>query len=64
MATLLGITPRHYQEVEYGKINIPMLTLVAIADFFDCSIDYLTGRTNNPLSHKTNEEIPQKVGAV
>lgn len=26
--------------------------LVKIADFFDCSIDYLLGRTDNPASHK------------
>lgn len=27
--------------------------LAKIADFFDCSIDYLLGRTDNPTSHIT-----------
>ena len=27
-------------------------TLVALADYFDVSIDYLVGRTDNPDSHK------------
>lgn len=26
-------------------------TLLKIADYLDCSIDYLLGRTNNPNSH-------------
>ena len=48
MADLLGITSRHYQDIEYGKINIPTLTLIALANYFDVSIDYLVGRTDNP----------------
>ncbi len=27
-------------------------TLAKIADYFDCSVDYLLGRTDNPNSHK------------
>lgn len=26
-----------------------------IADYFDCSVDYLLGRTDNPKSHKVKE---------
>ncbi len=29
-------------------------TLIAISDFFDCSVDYLLGRTENAKAHKTN----------
>ncbi len=28
-------------------------TLVKIADYLDCSVDYLLGRTDNPNSHKS-----------
>lgn len=28
-------------------------SLAKIADYLDCSVDYLLGRTNNPTSHKT-----------
>jgi len=48
MAAFLEITSRHYQAVEYGKINIPALTLVALARFFDVSVDYLVGESDNP----------------
>lgn len=27
-------------------------TLARIADYLDCSVDYLLGRTDNPQSHK------------
>lgn len=52
MAILLNLTTRHYQEIEYGKVNIPTLTLIFLADYFDVSIDYLVGRTDNPKINK------------
>jgi len=45
IAEILGITQTHYQRVEKGKINIPTLTLCALADYFGVSIDYLVGRS-------------------
>ena len=34
-------------------------SITKIADYLDCSVDYLLGRTDNPNSHKTTE-IEQK----
>ncbi len=51
MATLLELTTRHYQEIEYGKVNIPTLTLIKIADYFNVSLDYLVGRSDDPTRH-------------
>lgn len=48
MAKLLSCTEQHYQRLEYGKVNVPSLTLIALADYFEVSIDYLVGRTDNP----------------
>ena len=45
MAELVGKTERHYQDMEAGKINVPGLTLIKLADFFEVSLDYLVGRT-------------------
>ena len=47
MAALLECTEGHYQKIEYGKINLPTLTLIKLADFFDVTTDYLLGRTEN-----------------
>ena len=48
MAAFLGCTPQHYQRIEYGKINLPTLDLIALADYFDVSLDYLVGRSDDP----------------
>lgn len=46
MAELLGCGERHYQKIEYGEINIPVLTAVKLADYFGVTVDYLLGRTD------------------
>ena len=45
MAKLLGCTDRHYQKIEYGKVNLPATTLIFLADYFGVTTDYLLGRT-------------------
>ena len=52
VADLLKITTRHYQEVEYGKINLSMTTLIKLANFYDVSIDDLVGRTDSPKIYR------------
>ena len=52
IAEFLGITSRNYQDYEYGKIDPPTSTLLALADYFDVSIDYLVGRTDKPEVNK------------
>lgn len=44
----IGVSSRAYQEYEYDKAEPRMSKLVSIADFLDISIDYLTGRTDQP----------------
>ena len=46
MAEVLNCIGRHYQKIEHGEINIPSLTLLFLADYFDVSTDYLLGRTD------------------
>lgn len=46
MGILLGCTSRNYQRLEYGEINVPATTLIILADYFDVSIDYLLGRSD------------------
>ena len=43
MAELLQCTVRYYQMIEYGQINIPVSTLLILANYFGVSIDYLLG---------------------
>ncbi|MBU7319161.1 helix-turn-helix domain-containing protein [Paenibacillus oleatilyticus] len=47
LAEHLGITKQAMSSLEKGK-NIPSVpTLVALADYFEVSLDYLVGRSNN-----------------
>lgn len=43
-----GIAPTQYQAYEYSRKKPACDNLIVLADFFDVSIDYLVGRTDNP----------------
>lgn len=45
IAEFLKMTLRNYQRMEHGDINIPALTLCALADYFGVTTDYLLGRS-------------------
>lgn len=51
MANYLNIGLRQYQKYERGEVDIPTSKLIAIADLFDVSIDYLVGRSDEPTKH-------------
>lgn len=48
MAAKLGIVFRSYRRYENGDTEPTLSTLVHLADYFDVSIDYLAGRTDEP----------------
>jgi len=48
LAREVGVSSRVYQAYEYGSSEPGMGNLVKIANFFDVSLDYLTGRTDMP----------------
>lgn len=52
IADLLGISVRSIRFYESGKNEPSISRLILLADYFDVSIDYLVGRTDNP---KVNE---------
>lgn len=47
MAEVLHVTDVHYRRIEAGKVNIPTLTLCALADHFGVTTDYLLGRSDS-----------------
>lgn len=52
MAELLEITPRNYLRYERGEVDPPTSKTVLLANFFNVSIDYLVGRTDNPMINR------------
>lgn len=47
-AIFLGIAPVSWQRFEYGSSRPKIENIIALADYFDVSVDYLLGRTDNP----------------
>ena len=45
VARLLGIQQTVYSRYERGFQTIPLEHLIKLADYYDVSLDYLTGRT-------------------
>ena len=46
MAEICGLKLRGYQQYEYSEGYPEVPGLVALADFFDVSLDYLMGRSD------------------
>lgn len=47
LAKLLNVHQTTYSDYELGKVNIPIIALIKLADFYNTSIDYLVGRTDD-----------------
>ena len=52
LAELLGVTKTQISDMENGKTTTSLERLYILADYFNVSIDYLVGRTDNPQMNK------------
>lgn len=52
VAKALGIKQQQYSEYEIGKRLIPINYLYDLAEFYDTSLDYLVGRTDERKPYK------------
>lgn len=50
-ARAAGVSEAMYQFYEYGKNEPTASVLIALADYFDVSLDYLVGRSDDPARH-------------
>ena len=48
LAQALCCSQQTYSDYECGKVDIPTSVLIALADYFNVSMDYLAGRTDDP----------------
>ena len=48
VAQFLGMSQTGYSKYETGENDIPTAGLIKLARFYDTSIDYLLGETDNP----------------
>lgn len=56
IADYLGISRQGYGKYEDGRSEPDHQTLVELATYFNVTIDYLLGRTNNPEVSEENEK--------
>ena len=47
VADYLGTTTQYYGRYEQGQIEIPFERAIKLAEFYNVSLDYLAGRTDN-----------------
>lgn len=52
IAKLLGMSQTGYSKYETGENDIPTTILIKLARFYNTSIDYLLGETNDPKRYK------------
>lgn len=56
-----GISTGNISDWKSGRSMPTAKKLVAIADYLDCSVDYLLGRTDNPKVNRSNTEKITKI---
>ncbi len=52
VAKMLGMSQTGYSKYETGENDIPTAILIKLARFYDTSIDYLLGETENRTRYK------------
>ena len=51
VAKMLGMSQTGYSKYETGENDIPTAILIKLAQFYNTSVDYLLGLTNNPKKY-------------
>jgi len=52
LGEIIGVSYGAVSDIERNRRSTLLSNAVVLADYFDVSIDYLVGRTDNPNSHK------------
>lgn len=52
LAELLHVSQATYSRYESGTLDIPSAALIALARFYETSIDYLMGLTDDPIPYR------------
>ncbi|MCQ1530669.1 helix-turn-helix domain-containing protein [Lutispora saccharofermentans] len=52
LGEIVGLTYTAVSDIERGRRTTTLEKLEALADYFDVSVDYLMGRTDNPKINK------------
>lgn len=57
MAAILNISQSSYSDYELEKTNIPIISLRRLAKYFNTSVDYILGLTDDPRPYPRSKNI-------
>lgn len=57
IAQILKMTQQQYSLYETGIRDIPITALVTLADYYNTSIDYIVGRTDDRKTYKKKQKV-------
>ena len=58
VAAVLGITVQQYSLYERGDREIPLHHFITLSKFYNVTLDYLAGLTNNNFPHHIAQKTP------
>lgn len=64
LAERLGLSYHAIAKYETGKRSPDQETILKIADYFNVSVDYLLGRSDDPTPLNDDDRILRKIGAI
>lgn len=53
---MLNVHQTTYSDYELGNLNVPIMVLDFLADYYKTSVDYLVGRTNETKPYPKTEQ--------
>lgn len=60
IAEYLGTTAQHYGKYELGNAEIPFERAIMLAKYYNVSLDYIAGLTNNKKGLSVGELAPEQ----
>lgn len=61
VAKIIGVSENQYGRYERGDNDIPLEKALVLADFYNVSIDYIAGRTNDKKGFNKSDLPPSEV---
>ena len=51
LGEIIGIKAQAINDIEHGRVKTTLDRAIALADYFNVSLDYLVGRSDDPKRH-------------
>jgi len=61
VADIIGVSINHYGKYERGETDIPFEKAIILANYYNVSLDYLSGRTNHKQGKSNPNLTPDQI---